>query len=65
MNKKNDALDVSALHNEYLKKFSFIEKDENIIYAIKSAYDDYFKIAMRNENLPKEKANSKSIFDLN
>ena len=65
MNKKNDALDVSILHNEYLKKFSFIDKDENILYAIKSAYDDYFKIAMRNENLPKEKATSnKSIFDL-
>ena len=65
MNKQNDALDVSVLHNEYLKKFSFIHKDENILYSIKNAYDDYFKIAMRNENLPKEKVNSnKSIFDL-
>ena len=65
MNKQNKSLDVSVLHNEYLKKFSFIHKDENILYSIKNAYDDYFKIAMRNENLPKEKVNSnKSIFDL-
>ena len=64
-NKQNDALDVSVLHNEYLKKFCFIHKDENVLNSIKNAYDEYFKIAMRNENLPKEKVNSnKSIFDL-
>ena len=65
MNKQNDALDVSVLHNEYLKKFCFIHKDENVLNSIKNAYDDYFKIAMRMQTFPDENFNSnKNIFDL-
>ena len=64
-NKQNDALDVSVLHNEYLKKFCFIHKDENVLNSIKNAYDEYFKIAMRMQTFPEENINSnKSIFDL-
>ena len=64
-NKQNDALDVSVLHNEYLKKFCFIHKDENVLNSIKNAYDEYFKIAMRLQTFPEENINSnKSIFDL-
>ena len=64
-NKQNDALDVSVLHNEYLKKFCFIHKDENVLNSIKNAYDEYFKIAMRMQTLPEENINSnKNIFDL-
>ena len=48
-NKQNDALDVSVLHNEYLKKFCFIHKDENVLNSIKNIYliynyDTIFKI---------------------
>ena len=64
-NKQNDALDVSVLHNEYLKKFCFIHKDENVLNSIKNTYDEYFKIAMRMQTFPEENINSnKSIFDL-
>ena len=64
-NKQNDALDVSVLHNEYLKKFCFIHKDENVLNSIKNAYDEYFKIAMRLQTFPEENINSnKNIFDL-
>jgi chromosome segregation ATPase len=64
-NKQNDALDVSVLHNEYLKKFCFIHKDENVLNSIKNAYDEYFKIAMRMQTFPEENINSnKNIFDL-
>ena len=64
-NKQNDALDVSVLHNENLKKFCFIHKDENVLNSIKNAYDEYFKIAMRMQTFPEENINSnKSIFDL-
>ena len=65
MNKRQDALDVSVLHNEYFKKFCFTHKDENILNSIKNAYDDYFQIAMKKEVFPEEDINpNKNIFDL-
>ena len=65
MNKRQDALDVSVLHNEYFKKFCFTHKDESILNSIKNAYDDYFQIAMKKEVFPEEDINpNKNIFDL-
>ena len=65
MNKQQDALDVSVLHNENFKKFCFTHKDENVLNSIKNTYEDYFKIAKRMEIFPDEFISyNKSIFDL-
>ena len=47
MNKQQNALDVSILHNENFKKFSIFHNDAQILNLLKEVYDDYFKIAMR------------------
>ena len=47
MNKQQNALDVSILHNENFKKFSIFHNDVQILNLLKEVYDDYFKIAMR------------------
>ena len=47
MNKQQNALDVSILHNENFKKFSIFHNDSQILNLLKEVYDDYFKIAMR------------------
>ena len=47
MNKQQNALDVSILHNENFKKFSIFHNDTQILILLKEVYDDYFKIAMR------------------
>ena len=47
MNKQQNALDVSILHNENFKKFSIFHNDSQILNLLKEVYNDYFKIAMR------------------
>ena len=65
MNKRQNALDVSVLHNEKFKKFCFTHKDENVLNCIKSVYDDYFQIAMKKEIFPEDDfGDNKNIFDL-
>ena len=67
MNKRQNALDVSVLHNEKFKKFCFTHKDENVLNCIKSVYDDYFQIAMKKEVFPEDDDDfneNKSIFDI-
>ena len=65
MNKRQNALDVSVLHNEKFKKFCFTHKDENVLNCIKNVYDDYFQIAMKKEIFPEDDfSDNKNIFDL-
>ena len=65
MNKRQNALDVSVLHNEKFKKFCFTHKDENVLNCIKNVYDDYFQIAMKKEVFPDDEfSDNKNIFDL-
>ena len=65
MNKRQNALDVSVLHNEKFKKFCFTHKDENVLNCIKNVYDDYFQIAMKKEIFPEDDfCDNKNIFDL-
>ena len=47
LNKQQNALDVSILHNENFKKFSIFHHDKDILKLLREAYEDYFKIAMR------------------
>jgi hypothetical protein len=67
MNKRQNALDVSVLHNEKFKKFCFTHKDENVLNCIKNVYDDYFQIAMKKEVFPEDDDDfneNKNIFDI-
>ena len=47
MNKQQNILDVSILHNENFKKFSIYHNDKEILKLLSETYEDYFKIAMR------------------
>ena len=47
MNKQQNALDVSVLHNEKFKKFIIVHKDVDYLTLIRETYKDYFKIAIR------------------
>ena len=47
MNKQQNALDVSILHNENFKKFSIFHKELDVLKLLSETYEDYFKIAMR------------------
>ena len=47
MNKQQNILDVSILHNKNFKKFSIYHNDKEILKLLSETYEDYFKIAMR------------------
>ena len=47
MNKQQNALDVSILHNSNFKKFSIFHKELEVLKYLSETYEDYFKIAMR------------------